>query len=267
VPDNERRRLPSAEREVRILRALQLNVAIRVGELATELGVTTETIRRDLGRLKDNGLLQRMYGGATLPLAGAEPSVVERGVRRVDERIRIGRAAAATVEPGDTVMIDAGSTTALFARQLAAAVLPGLTVITNSFDVATGLSINPDTRIVICPGDYTPAEGGVVGAETVAFIARHQVAKAFIGASGLAAEGPREAHSGAASVKRAMLRAAGRRVLLADACKFGLSAFELICDWGHINALVCDARADEAMTAVLEAAGVQVVITPVGGGF
>ena len=106
--------------------------------LPDEFQVTTETIRRDLDELSDRGLISRTYGGAAPRSLIGEPGVLLRAQANVAERQRIALAATSLVKPGDVVMIDAGSTTAFFAAELAKSSHP-LTAITNSLGVARAL--------------------------------------------------------------------------------------------------------------------------------
>ena len=124
------------ERQEQIVAELHISPAIRASEIAERLGVHAETVRRDLKDLDRSGLINRTYGGAAVAPLAFEPSLAERDRILVNERRRIGRFAAALVEPGDVLLIDAGSTTIHFARQLAARAID-LTVITNSYGVAT----------------------------------------------------------------------------------------------------------------------------------
>lgn len=251
-------RLDARQRAAAILAALQRNAAIRVAELAAELDVTTETIRRDLARLGDSGRLWRTYGGAVIRPPEAEPMAAERAGLRVPERRRIAARAAVIASTELVMMIDAGSTTALFAQALAPLAPAGLMVVTNAFEVAAALGANPGVHVVMCPGDYTPREGGVTGAETVAFLARFRPSLAVIGASGLTADGVEDANGAAASVKRAMLRQAGRAMLLADASKFGRRATELVCPLASVSDLVTDAAPPDALATMLARADVAV---------
>src|SRR5262245_47240192 len=112
-------RISKRSRHERILMRLANDVAVRISVLAEEFQVTTETIRRDLDDLAERGLISRTYGGAApRPLIG-EPGVQLRARSHVGERQQIAAAAALLVRPGDVIMIDAGSTTALFALELA----------------------------------------------------------------------------------------------------------------------------------------------------
>jgi DeoR/GlpR family transcriptional regulator of sugar metabolism len=244
------------ERRERILRDLKLHAAIRVSHLAKSLGVTTETIRRDLDALGESGILNRTYGGAALPPSQREPAIHERQHTQVDERSRIGAHAAGLIQPGSILMIDAGSTTLHFARHLASQA-QGLTAITNSLGVATTLSVNATIRVVLCPGDYVQQEGGVFGTHTTEFLRRFNADCAVIGASGIGPQGPTEASSEAVGVKQTMMDMAKRRILLVDSGKFGASHLERV---GPIDALsdVVTERAPRGdLAQAIRAAGVK----------
>jgi DeoR/GlpR family transcriptional regulator of sugar metabolism len=188
---------------------------------------------------------------------GFEAAVNERLQEQIIERERIGRLASALVEPGDVLMIDGGSTTIQFARYLAAEG-ERLTVLTNSLGVAATLGQNPSIKVVMCPGDYHPYEGIVTGPETITFLERFVVDKAFIGASGLADDGPSEAHSNAAWVKRRMLGQARQKYLLLDATKFNKVRHEKICRLAEIGNLVSDRRPKGRLRTALDKAAVTV---------
>jgi DNA-binding CsgD family transcriptional regulator len=113
-------RLTKQQRQERIVAELHISPTIRASEIAAKLGVHTETVRRDLKHLDRNGLLSRTYGGAAVAPLAFEPSLTDRDRILVPERRSIGECAAGLIEPGDVLMIDAGSTTIHFARQLAA---------------------------------------------------------------------------------------------------------------------------------------------------
>jgi DeoR/GlpR family transcriptional regulator of sugar metabolism len=179
----------------------------------------------------------------------------------VAERARIGAAAAALVEPGSVVMLDAGSTTTQVARALAARAIPA-TVLTNSLNAAAELASASDAglRVVLCPGDVSAAERGVYGSETEAFLRRFNADLAVIGASGLTEEGPCEVISRAAWVKRAMLARAARRLLVADSGKFGRGLLECVCPLAELTDLVTDAPPPPALATALGRAGTVVTL-------
>lgn len=243
-------------RQERIIALLLANPAVRVAELAREFDVTTETVRRDLDELGRIGAVNRTYGGAARSSMGHEAAVNERLQEQVSERDGIARYASTLVEAGELVMIDGGSTTIRFARQLTARGCR-LTVLTNSLGVAATLGQDLSSKIVLCPGDYHPYEGIVTGPETIAFLERFSVDKAFIGASGLTAAGPSEVHSGAAWIKRRMLSQAKRGYLLLDSSKFGVLRHQLICPLNEIDELITDRPPGEALAAALAKAAVK----------
>jgi DeoR/GlpR family transcriptional regulator of sugar metabolism len=201
------------------------------------------------------GAVRRTYGGASVVQAGLQPELSSRERMAVAERARIGAAAAALVEPGSVVMLDAGSTTTHFARALAARGIPA-TVLTNSLNAAVELASAPGEglSVVLCPGDVSAAERGVYGSETEAFLRRFNADLAVIGASGLTEEGPCEAISRAAWVKRAMLARAPRRMLLADSGKFGRGLLDCVCPLGELTDLVTDSPPPAGLAAALRRA-------------
>lgn len=242
------------ERRARIVAELRANPAVRVAELARAFGVSTETIRRDLDALSDRGLVSRTYGGAAA--VAVEPSLARRARDRVEPRERIARRGVELVERQQVILIDCGSTTLHLGRRLAAD-RDGLTVVTNAPAIAAAVAANPSNRAVLCPGDYSPREGGVFGPETLAFLRRFHADLAVIGASGLTAEGVTEVQSGAAWVKRAMLERARRRVLLVDQTKFQQARLEVVCPLDRIDDLVTDAPPPPELATALREAGVR----------
>src|SRR6266481_10175404 len=115
-----RKKLRKGERQARILGELRASPAIRISALAREFGVSTETIRRDLDELSQQGMLSRTYGGAAARPFGAEPSLTERYREHFEERESVGTHAARIIKPGQVLMIDSGSTNVHFARRLSA---------------------------------------------------------------------------------------------------------------------------------------------------
>lgn len=229
-------RLSKHERHELILAQVQARAAIRISELAQQVGVSGETIRRDLGELGQAGLLNRTYGGAVRPLV-SEPGLSDRGHAFVEERNRIGAKAASRIAPGEVVMIDGGSTTYQVARHLAQTARD-ITLITNSSPVAAVAAANRTFRVVMCPGVYDPREQSVFGDDTLDFLSRFSAHVAVFGASSLSPDGPCEAVLGSAAIKRAMLGRAARSMLVVDSSKFGSMALERICALHEVGALV-----------------------------
>src|SRR5690606_20824460 len=142
----------------------------------------------DVDAMSRQGLLSRAYGGAAAAPMGVQPPFGERNQAFLRERARIAELAASLVQPGEVLMIDAGSTTSQFAGRLAVAARD-VTVLTNSLPVATTLAQNPAIDVILCPGDLLAAEAAVYGDETCAFLGRFNANRCFIGAGGITGAG------------------------------------------------------------------------------
>ncbi len=256
-------RLSKRERQDRIVTRLNTTVAVRISDLAEEFDVTTETIRRDLDALAERGLLARTYGGAAMRALTDEPGIAARAQTLVAERERIGLRAASLVKSGDVLIIDAGSTTAHFARALAQLPIE-FRVITNSIGVARILGQSDTASILLCPGDLRLTEEGVFGPETLDFFDRYHASIAFIGAGGFTAREISDADAAGVAVKRKIIQRAERVFLLADHSKAGVTQFATISPLAVIDGLVTDVMPNEEITRALAAGEVELMIADQG---
>ena len=256
-----RTRVRKAERREQILLELKLRPHVRVSELADRFGVSGETVRRDMDELSGAGLINRAHGGASAAAHGNYPGLDERSRARFTQRERIGRAAAKLVQPGETAMIDSGSTTLQLARFLAYAGT-SCTVITNSLPVAMALGQSAEISVILCPGDYIASEAAVVGPEATEFLARHNVDRCLIGAAGFTTEGPSETVRGFAAIKRVMLRQSANRHLLVDGEKFGKRGLFQVGGLETITSVVVDRAPSPIVKTALENAEVGVLVAP-----
>ncbi|MFC3127317.1 DeoR/GlpR family DNA-binding transcription regulator [Pseudoroseomonas globiformis] len=258
----KQRSVPALGKEARhnaILGALANDPTVRISTLAGKFGVSTETVRRDIEALSARGMVRRTYGGASVSHPASQPRLSERELVLVNERRRIGEVGAALVEEGAVIMVDAGSTTTHFARALAGRGVRA-TLLTNSIDAALAAGSSDGLRVLLAPGEFSAVERGLYGPETAAFLRRFHVDMAVIGASGLTEEGPSEAESRAAWVKRAMLERAPRRLLLADSSKFGRAFLEQVCPAEQITDLITDAAPPPPLAAALGRHGLRLDI-------
>jgi DeoR/GlpR family transcriptional regulator of sugar metabolism len=253
--DNEK--LSKKERHELILNEIRTSASIRISRLAKRIGVAGETIRRDLIELGEAGLINRTYGGATISLQTSEPMIAERGATLIEERNRIGKAAAELVESGQVVMIDGGSTTYEVARQLAQ-VKRDLTIITNSTGVANVTGGNPTFRVILCPGTFDRRESSVFGEDTVEFLKRYNADVAIVGSSGASRDGPSDTVPGSAAVKRAMIGRALSAILVIDSTKFGRVNLEHVCSFEDIADIVTDQEPPPDLKDVLLKAGTEI---------
>ncbi|MCV6592142.1 MAG: DeoR/GlpR family DNA-binding transcription regulator [Silicimonas sp.] len=254
-----RDKLKKSERRRQILLELKLRPHVRISELAERFKVSTETLRRDFGALADEGLISRAHGGASAPSQGHYPSLDERTNARIEERRKIGARAAELVGAGETVMIDSGSTTIQMARALAFLGTP-CTVITNSIPVAMTLG-HGAAEVLLCPGEYMAAESAVVGTETLEYLARFNVDRCMIGASGFSVEGPSETVRGFAAVKRMMLARGAHGHLLIDSDKFGRKGLATIGQLDDLTSIITDTRPTGDLLSALSGVGVEIIVT------
>ena len=255
VPETK---LNKSDRHSRIVAELRAAPSLRVNELASLLNVSTETIRRDLAELDERGLINRTYGGAMRPVA-FEPALAEREKLMVEERERIAAAAVGLVEPNDILMIGGGATTTIFARRLAAE-RDHLTVITHAFSIAIALASNPFHKVLMLPGQYDSREGLIHGPDTIDALQKYRAGKAFLGASGLTAEGPNDAGVGPGLIYGAMMRRSAQTVILADHSKFGRPSLSVYGPWSSGISLVTDAQPADELGEMLRDSGAHIII-------
>jgi DeoR family transcriptional regulator, glycerol-3-phosphate regulon repressor len=250
--------MAKADRQDRIVSVLSVAPTMRVHDLAERLGVSTETIRRDLAELDAKGLINRTYGGAVRPIT-YEPALAERQMLMVEERERIAEATVRSVERNDILMIGGGATTLHFARRLAGEPEP-LTVITHAFSIAMTLSVNDRIKVLMLPGQYDGREGLIHGADTVEALHRFRANKAVLGATGLTPEGPNDAAMGPGLIYGAMMRRAADTYILADHTKFDRPSLAVYGPWSRTTTLVSDSAPKGELAAALHRAGASIVV-------
>ena len=232
---------------------------VEVKPLAAHFGVTAETIRRDLSTLERQSVLTRVHGGAipTERLA-FEPGVASRASVMVAEKERIAKAALAEMPVDGAVLIDAGTTTALLAQALPSE--RELTVVTNSAPVAVTLAAKPLIEVLLIGGRVRGRTLAAVGDWTTAALAQVSIDVAFIGTNGFSVQrGLTTPDPAEAAVKRAMVGAAHRTVVLADHTKHGADALMRFADLRIVDVLVTDTGLPADVVAEIEGAGPRVV--------
>jgi DeoR family transcriptional regulator, glycerol-3-phosphate regulon repressor len=252
----------SNERHKRILTALAdaPNGRVHVKELAAMLRVSQETIRRDLARLADQGLLMKVHGGAQRFQTAQESTFSQRLLLSRAEKTMIGREAAALMKPGDSAFVDAGSTTILFARELAG--IAGLTIITNCVlvadDVANGNGMN---NVILLGGTYRGEVQETVGPMVIEQIRRFHADHAILTIGAISGEGVfTDFDSDEAHVARAMLEQAGSTTVLVDSTKIGKTALVEVCTADDVARVVTDRPLSSTMEGLFEKAGVEVFV-------
>ncbi|MFC4061574.1 DeoR/GlpR family DNA-binding transcription regulator [Planomonospora corallina] len=247
------------ERQQEILRRAREAGRVDVVTLAEDFAVTTETIRRDLTALERAGVLRRVHGGA-IPVErlGFEPALATRDEVMTAEKERIAKAALAELPEDGAVVIDAGTTTARLVQ-----VLPPdreLTVIVNSPPLATALAVRPALNVIMLGGRVRGRTLATVDDWALRPLADLHVDVAFMATNGCsAARGLTTPDPAEAAIKRAMIGAAQRSVLLADHTKFTNTYLARFATLSEIDVVISDTGLDAAAAAEIAAAGPEVV--------
>ncbi|BBG05209.1 MULTISPECIES: DeoR/GlpR family DNA-binding transcription regulator [Pseudonocardia] len=249
----------AAERQQWLLDRTRDRGRIDVAATAEELAVTPETIRRDLGTLERQGLVRRVHGGAIpADLLSFEPGVTQRDTQAGAEKERIAKAALAELGGASTVLLDAGTTTARLAGALPRD--RDITVVTNSLPIASTLAGRPNLALRLLGGRVRGTTLATVDDWATGALADLTVDLAFLGTNGFSAgHGLTTPDPDEGAIKRAMIRAARRSVVLADASKFGTDQFVRFGTLAEIDTLITDTGLDPADAAAVEAAGPKVV--------
>ncbi len=257
-------RVSKSERHERILAELGSTPTFRASELAAVLGVSTETIRRDLMQLDKLRLLSRTYGGAARPFAMEAP-IAERHKILVDERKAMAVAVAARISENEVVMLGAGASTFHVASCIAAN-NKNIVVVTHDVNIATVLAKNPTIQTLFLPGRFHKQDGYVFGSQTIASLNQYEANWAILGAAGISPRGVNHSDDEAAAVYRAMTLRAANAVIVADSSKFDLPALSIFADWSQVRSLYTDAKPKGLLADALARADVEVVVAGPSGG-
>jgi DeoR/GlpR family transcriptional regulator of sugar metabolism len=236
---------------------------LSVETLATRLKVTESTIRRDLQRLAAQGQITRTFRGATVvnsPLS--EPSLAQRASTARAEKDAIGAWCAAQVQEGETILLDAGTTTGRLAAHLRAR--SGITVVTSGLTAILELANADDIELVVLGGKLRHVSQGLVGPLTELSLSRLTANRVFLGADGLRADlGICEADLVQTRGKELMAERGRHVYVLADSSKLGASPFDAWAPLPAMYTLVTDDGArEEDLQPFREQEGVEVVLAP-----
>ena len=232
------------DRHLRIRALVATFQRVTSDRIVAELGVSRETVRRDLIELEALGEIKRVHGG--IVSTHAEPPLTERAQTRVRFKRAIARRAARDAKSGQMLFLDAGSTTAILAEELAK--LSGLTVITNSFDVAVHLNAGTGSeranRVIVLGGNLGEGLPATFGDTTISEIHRYRADVALLSPVGVDVRyGATSFDQREAEVARAMATNASRVVILADYSKIGLASRVSYCPVDRIDRLVTNRKA------------------------
>jgi len=228
--------------------------------LAERFGVTLQTVRRDVQRLAEAGLLARFHGGVRLPGSTTQNIAYrQRQALEADAKLRIARAVAARVPNGCSLIMNIGTTIEAVARELRHH--RGLRVITNNLHIASLMSTNPDCEVIVAGGQVRAADQGIVGEATVDFMHQFKVDIGLIGISGIEADGTlRDFDYREVKVARAIVAQSRQVWLAADHSKFNRPAMVELARLDDIDVLFTDAPPPPPFNALIEQSHVECVV-------
>ena len=241
-----------------IVHLLEEHGRVRVAEISSQMNVSEVTVRRDLEALERHGVLIRVHGGAMpAPLSSREPPFAVRLMRKSEVKERIGRVAADLISPGETVVIDSGTTTISVARALKDR--HDLRVMALSLHVAAELIDEPGIEVLLPGGSVRSGEHALSGTLTTATLEGLQFDTAILTVAGLSMkEGLTEYRLDDAEVKRSAFYRARRRIAVTDSGKLGRATFKQYAPVRDLTVLVTDDAAPAELLDDLRAADIDV---------
>lgn len=226
-------------RQEKILSMLRSDGQVEVETLADRFAVTSQTIRHDLGKLCEQGLLVRTHGGAKRIAAVANREYHERRRLHAIEKEAMGVIAASLIPNDCSITLNIGTSTEQVAQSLAGH--KGLVVLSNNINVINTLVGTGVRELVLVGGTVRPSDGAIVGEDAVEFISQYKVDYAVIGASALDPDGAvLDYDAREVSVARAILRNARTKMLVCDSTKFQRTAPVRICGVADLDYVVTD---------------------------
>ncbi|MBP2551109.1 DeoR/GlpR family transcriptional regulator of sugar metabolism [Neorhizobium galegae] len=251
-----------AQRRARIIEHLRLQDAATVRDLSERIGISLSTVRRDIDYLCETGHLERTHGGAMLKptmRAGFEPAQDIAEAMASEQKRAIGRHAATLITPGQSVIFDSGSTTAAAAAAAGERDTPFYAA-TNDLRIGLILGQRPHIGVSVASGQVRPGSATLYGAGAADFFSRLHADIAFIGVHGIFDTVLTDTTPEIADLKRLVLPAADRIVLLADSSKFELRAFCAFGRMADIDLVITDSGLSDVHRASIESAGATVEI-------
>ncbi|RKJ97261.1 DeoR/GlpR family DNA-binding transcription regulator [Alicycliphilus denitrificans] len=247
-------------RQLQLLAHVREHRSASVEHLAEALGVTLQTVRRDVQRLAEQGLVARFHGGVRLPGSTVENLAhTQRESLNAEGKARIAHAVAAQVPQGCSLILNIGTTTEAVARALLQH--RGLRVITNNLNVAAILCENPDCEVIVAGGVVRARDRGIVGEAAVDFIRQFRVDIALIGISGIESDGTlRDFDLREVKVAQTIIAQAREVWLAADQSKFNRPAMVQLATLDQIDRLFTDAPPPEPFPSLLQEAQVRCTI-------
>jgi len=240
-----------------ILGRLSTDQRIGVAETAEELGVSMETIRRDLKLLEERGQLRRIHGGAIPPAAQQDRPLQERSGIAAIEKAQLAALVLPMLQTGMSIFLDTGTTTLAIARELVAA--PPLVVFTNSLDIALLIGRSPQHSVQVTGGSLRNNDNALVGYDTLAVARKYTFDLSLLGIAAIDEEGFMDFADEEAELRRVLVRQSRQTAIVADHGKFGRRARIRTLHFRDVQSLVTDRAPPPAFADAIQAAGVEII--------
>ncbi len=242
-----------SKRHSDILKILETEGTVTISALARQLGVSLETVRRDVKPLSETGAVMRVHGAVGLAGQVGEAPFQKRMRENAAAKQAIAKAVAASIRDGESVMFDTGTTTSYVARELMGH--RRLTVVTNSSDIARTLATVNGNRVYMAGGELRSDSGAAFGKSALDFIARFTVHHAVISAGAVDASGVMDYALEESEFARLVLSRGERRVVVTDHTKFGRRGLINVAGFNGIGEIVTDRPPAPDIAAALDAGG------------
>ena len=262
MPDLMRDGSLPARRRLELIRLAQRQGQLSVAELSSQFGVSADTIRRDLDLLSVRGFVRRTHGGAVPAdyIAQSGSSSAQRIGSRIAEKTRIAQCASELIKDGESLILNGGSTTRLFAFELSEK--KDLTVVTNALGIPAAIPRQAARDIVLLGGEYRAESHSTVGSVTYSGTIAVSADSAILGVGGITQDGLFTELLQEATMTASMMAAARRTIVLADSTKFNRKLLGHIASLEQIETLVTDAEPPAELFRLLEKLEVHVLIAP-----
>jgi DeoR family fructose operon transcriptional repressor len=252
--------MQAEERQKRIEEYLQKVEFASLEELSRHVSVSISTVRRDLTFLESSGNIRRTHGGARiLNPRSDEFAFTNRDTLQLAEKEAIGQTCAGLILPGQSVIMDAGTTVFHVARHLERE-NKSLQVITNSLPVANHFASAQRVEVIVSGGVIYPRLGVLVGPIALETFSKIHADVAILSGGGITMDGITNSHALLIDMQKAMLQAAGKVIFCLDHAKFGRRSVAALCDLDAIDVVVTDPAAPAGLVGELRSCGVEVLI-------
>jgi len=253
----------AGERQQRILEEIKNKGAATISELSKNFNVSEMTIRRDLNRLEEEGLIKRTYGGAlSLEVATFEPTFQEKDSINIEEKRRIGAVAISIINEGDTIFLTTGTTTMQIVKNLLKSRSHmNLTIVTNSLNNAYELCKLNNIRLFVIGGEVRKKSYAMVMPQIEESLRGIYIDKLFLGINGLSIEyGLTVPNPLEAQFCQLVIRKSKETIVVADHSKFGKVTFAHVVNLGEIDKVITDSAVDQRYVYQLKEKGIEVIL-------